>query len=352
MTSDGNTFYLVGAYTSSTNASTLNATPLEGTPPYGSVLAVGLLATMDLGSRVLTYLGPREEIDNGFETVGSAVAPDGSLILAFSQPGQQSYPSFPVSAPVRSIGGVSNSGYLGVVLDLNFSSEKSPLLTSVVNPASLLASSLSPGQVIEVRGVGLGPGPSPVKASDSANPPLTLGGTQLMVNGVATPLLSVADNTIMAALPNSTFAANTSTIQVTYNSNQSIAATVATAPANPALFTSSDTGEGQAVAFNEDGSLNSPGKPIHKGQVLGLLATGLGTTSGSGGAATPTDPITATVAGIPAQVISVTPAAGYPAGYWEVNVTVPSGAPEGDLILVSISVDGTASQQGVTISVR
>ena len=148
ITGDGNTFYLVGSSTVGDLASnaTLNAQGLNGFLALVSTSSYPFLASMDLSARVFTYLGPLVQFyaQNALPRLGSAITPDGSLLLA---------------AGSR-------------MSSMNFTGQKQPLLTAVFNPASLLTSPLTPGEVIEVRGTGFLPGASALTAPDPSNPPL------------------------------------------------------------------------------------------------------------------------------------------------------------------------------------
>jgi uncharacterized protein (TIGR03437 family) len=351
----GNTFYMTGSATVGTLVS-IATFDAEGMAefPVGTIFSFPILFRMDLNSQMLSYLGPLVETNglNSDPAVGLAITPGGNLILgsvSLNQDTDSGYANFP--APVRSLGGVPMAGYNGVIFDLDFSSETQPLIDDIINPASLLISRLAPGQLFEVRGVGLGP-TSMVTASDVVNLPTQLAGSQVAVNGTPVGLLWVAENAIEALAPAGAFSSPTATISVTANGAQSNLGTMPTAVVNPGLFTTSQTGFGQALATNPDGSANSPQHPIQKGQALQLLGTGLGAVNSGGATPVPNASITATVGGLTAPVGSVAPAMGQPAGYWEVDITVPSGVPEGDFILVAISASGTPSQPGVTISIR
>jgi uncharacterized protein (TIGR03437 family) len=170
----------------------------------------------------------------------------------------------------------------------------------------------------------------------------------LSIDGRPVPLLSVSDTRIWALAPAGGFSASTAVLSVEAGGSIGDPRTIGTGAVNPGLFTASGTGVGQAVAANKDGSANSPQSPALRQHRVRLLATGLGSTSAAG----PQAVITATVAGLPAQVTGVMPAAGYSAGHFSVEILVPAGAPESDFALVVVAADGTPSQPGVTISIR
>jgi uncharacterized protein (TIGR03437 family) len=343
-TGDGRSFFAAGTATISEIAAgaTLNAEGLDGFLSPGGGYYYPFLVRVDLSSRSVTYLGPLREI-NGLDTLvvpATVVAADGSLIVASLA--MDSYSgAFPAASSLG--GGSPGGGYGTVLFDLDFSSEKQPLIAALVNPASLLTSGLSPGQVVEVRGTGLGPGGAPVQADDPGNPPLLLGGAQLIIDGAPVPLISVGESSIVAVAPASLPVSGTSSVAVVYGGSQSDARSVPRSAVNPAIFTVAGTGSGQAIASNPDGSANSSASPVGKGAVIRLIVAGLGSAS---------DTVTATVSGLPAQVKAVAPAGSYPPGYLAVDVAVPAGAPESDFAPVAIAIGGVASQSGVTISIR
>jgi uncharacterized protein (TIGR03437 family) len=112
------------------------------------------------------------------------------------------------------------------------------------------------------------------------------------------------------------------------------------------------------VAFNENGSLNSPAEPAHKGSIVTLYATGEGLTlpgSKDGNPATapfpaPALPVTLMVGHYPAHILFVGEAPGY-AGLLQINARLPGGlAPTGSVSVV-LSIETASSQPGVTIAV-
>jgi uncharacterized protein (TIGR03437 family) len=354
VTGDGANFYLVGNSTvaqlggvSTFNAEGINGFIQSGSYGAGSTNPYPFLAEINVPNRALTYLGPLLQI-NGLNTlpiIASGVTPDGSIVLAAWAQDPNPLPN------VTQLNGSADPDQSTLIFNTDLTQQATPLVTSVVNPASVIPSPLVPGQVIEVRGIGLAG--TAAQAEDQTNPPLELGGTQLIVNGAPAPLLSVSPFSLTAVLPVDGLSSGSSTISVTSGGAQSKAASVPTATVNPALFTVSGTGAGQAVALNADGSANSFANPAARGRVLRLFATGLGITSSVSGTVTPTAAITAQVEGAAAQVSQVAPAGnGYPSGYFAIDVVVPAGAPADDFVLVTIAAGNTSSQNGVTVSLR
>jgi uncharacterized protein (TIGR03437 family) len=130
------------------------------------------------------------------------------------------------------------------------------------------------------------------------------------------------------------------------------------APTAPALITADASGQGQASAFNPDGSQNSPSTPAALGSVISLFGTGGGQTSppASDGAIATGDaqqvlPVSVTIGGQTATVQYAGSAAGDVDGVMRIDVQIPAGVSPGPSVPVVIEEGGASSQSGVTIAV-
>jgi adhesin/invasin len=99
--------------------------------------------------------------------------------------------------------------------------------------------------------------------------------------------------------------------------------------------------------------------PAHVGDIISVYATGLGVVApssaeGQGGPTNPlslvTQPVAASIGGVPAPVTFAGLAPGY-VGVYQVNIQVPVGVPSGTREIV-ISNAGNASQGLVTVEIR
>src|SRR5207302_375365 len=136
-------------------------------------------------------------------------------------------------------------------------------------------------------------------------------------------------------------------------------------PTAPGIFTANASGTGPGAILNPDFSVNSPSNPAAKGSTVAVYMTGEGLTSPTQatGAVTPGTlpapqvtpapllPVAVLVDGQPAGIAYAGEAPRLVAGVLQVNVQIPATARTGDLPLV-ISIGGTSSQTGVTVSVR
>jgi len=232
-----------------------------------------------------------------------------------------------------------------------------PSAAVVTNGASNLTGPISPGETVAIYGNGIGPSTLAVYQSGS-DIPMQTGGTSVSVNGVPAPVLYAWANQLGIQVPYEVTPGK-GTITIQYGGRVSAQLPVTVASAAPGLFTLDETGAGQAVALNEDGSLNATGNPVTQGHVVSLYLTGYGLVApvvrdgapNTPGSATPLQTVTATVGGLQAAVAYAGGAKGLPAGTIRVDIRVPSGV-SGSAIPVAVQVGSAESQQSVTIAVQ
>jgi len=207
------------------------------------------------------------------------------------------------------------------------------VITSVANSASLAAGAVAPGELVVLFGNGLGP------AQLAANPtPASAGfdGTRILFNGVPATILYTWVTQVAAIVPASV---SGSSVQVVaqYQNQTSAPVTVPLAASAPGLFTANSSGQGQASALNQDGTMNAASNPAKTGNTITLFATGVGTSG-----------FTVTVGGKSATVVPLLPAQS--TGLTPITVQIPSGITAGQVPVV-VQMGAAASQSGVTIAV-
>jgi len=233
-----------------------------------------------------------------------------------------------------------------------------PQVVSVSNAASGVSGSISPGEVLALSGIAIGPRPavSSASLSSAVNDTASLGGTSVTVNGTPAPILyTQADQTNIIVPWGIT--GTTANIVVTSGTNPPLPALrVPLVPTAPGLFTSGGT----VLAFNQDGTLNSASNAAAAGSVVVLYATGLGQTSppqldgvreSALVLAETVNPVNVTIGGMPAQVIYSGSAPGQIAGVMQVEAVVPAGAGTGP-VSVLLTASGATSQPGATINLK
>jgi len=289
-----------------------------------------------------TYLGGNQND----ELLGVAVDTTGNIVAAAGSV-QSSNPPITISALQKSYGGGASNAYV-VELDFN---ESGPTPKLVLNGASLVDTGLSPGLIFTVIGSGLGPAEPQVGGMDVHGLiPTTLAGVQLLVDNVPAPLLYVSNNQINAVAPYelSNRLGDTVSIQAVYNGVGGSLISDLCVIAAPAVFSS---GNAQGIILNQDSTLNSPANPAAAGSKIRIFATGEGLLIPDGvdgefvslnKPPRPVLPVTAMIGGNAASISYAGTVPGSFEGFFEVDVTIPSGLPVGNNSVV-LNVGGIVS---------
>lgn len=150
-----------------------------------------------------------------------------------------------------------------------------PSLLDIGNSANFTVSGVvAPAEIVTLYGLNLGPAAA-IQAQVSGNAIATsLGGYQLLLNGVPAPLLYLAANQINAVVPLEVADYDTATLELVTPSGTVPLTTLFVAPAQPPIF--HDVAGGDAVAVNQDGTINSHANPAPQGSVVAVWATGTG----------------------------------------------------------------------------
>jgi uncharacterized protein (TIGR03437 family) len=232
--------------------------------------------------------------------------------------------------------------------------------SGILNSASLLPGPVSPGEAVTLIGAGIGP-PEPytLQVLSSGLVSTVLSNTTVSFDSVQAPLLYADLNQINAVVPFEISGKSSTLVTISRSGQKTTPLPVPVTTATPAIFTQDGTGFGQAAALNEDGSLNTPLNPADQGSIVTLYLTGMGPTNppGSTGAITngPGGNLfstTATIEGIPSEVLYSGPAPGVVAGVSQVNLRIPAGAGSSLSALFAIQVGDAATQDGVALSLR
>jgi uncharacterized protein (TIGR03437 family) len=189
----------------------------------------------------------------------------------------------------------------------------------------------------------------------------SLGGTQLLFDGVPAPLLYSSSGQVAAIVPYTLDGKLGTQVQVRNGSDISDSVALPVTPAAPSVFSVDFTGSGQGAILNQDGvTVNSFAKPAEKGSVISIYATGEGQTqpggldgrlAAGGNLPRPVKPVQVLVNGQPADVSYAGAAPGQVAGLFQVNVRIPLDAPSGD-VPVEVRVGDARSQPGITVAVK
>jgi len=192
-----------------------------------------------------------------------------------------------------------------------------------------------------------------------ANPiplPATLGDVQVLVAGVAAPLLYASPGQINFQVPSATPVGGLEEIQVVRASTGQVLASwlFEISAMAPGLFTVNSTGDGQVAAVNADGTQNGASHPAKAGSIVSLYGTGQGLVSGMppDGQLTPAALFPTAVqpkvfingpSFIPDSDVSFSGLAPGFVGLWQINAKVPTNVPPGD-VTVYVDFNGVNSK--------
>jgi uncharacterized protein (TIGR03437 family) len=242
-----------------------------------------------------------------------------------------------------------------------FDAPAAPIVTAITNAAGDVVGPITPGEIVTVYGSGIGPVQIASLSSLTAGVVATqLAGTQVFFNGNPAPILYTWESAVSAIVPYEITGASAQ-VTVTYLNQTSAAIAVPIAPSAPAIFVYGPlaSGEGQALAVNPGGSVNSTFNPAPIGSVITLYATGEGQTLPAGAdgkvaaspAPQPALPVTIIIGGQTIKPLYAGGAPGEVAGVMQINVRIPTSIQQGTAVPISIQVGSASSPAGVTISI-
>jgi uncharacterized protein (TIGR03437 family) len=255
-------------------------------------------------------------------------------------------PTFSNAVTIYGVLGISASPIAGTI-------------SSVVNGASFLEGAVSPGELVTIFGANLGPSAEMGATLDGGRITTSAGGTSVLFDSVAAPLLYTSSNQINAVVPFSV-AGPTTQIQVMNQGNAVASTKVPVQAASPALFALLGNGGGPGAILNQNGTVNSSTNPAALGSVVVLFVTGGGVTtpaSQDGSLSEPPYPapdlpVSVTIEGVPATVLYAGAAPGLVAGVMQINVVVPAAAWVAPFDQVVVTVGNYSSPSAVTVAVE
>jgi uncharacterized protein (TIGR03437 family) len=224
-----------------------------------------------------------------------------------------------------------------------------PELLMVANSANNQSSgTIAPAELVSLYGAGIGPA-SPL-GGEVVNGAFTnsLGGYQVLFNGVPAPLLYAGPNQFNVVSPAAIANQRTADIQVTGPAGVTPFPTVFVGAVRPQIFSrqlpyTSPLAPNAApslltfaTAINQDGTLNSVSNPAARGSIVTIWATGTGLTSDpspdgsiAGSPSTVNLPVSMVVAGDTFQIPYAGQAPDAVQGLSQINFQVPADAAGG-----------------------
>jgi uncharacterized protein (TIGR03437 family) len=223
---------------------------------------------------------------------------------------------------------------------------------SVVNAADYHSGGVAPSEIVVLYPTDAGPSKMAPWALDAMHMSQysvdSLGGTRVLFDGVAAPMVYAESGRICAIVPYQVAGRKTTEVVVEYQGQRSSPVVLPVVRSAPALFTLDASGVGQAAMLNETGCCNSARNPAVRGTIASLYATGEGLPL-PGAARRPATPlpVRVTVGGVPAQIVWTGNV-----GLLQVNFRIPANAPVGDAVPLVLTVGNAHSTAPVTMAIR
>ncbi len=231
----------------------------------------------------------------------------------------------------------------------------------VVSAASYAASAApSPGEIVSIFGQNMADG-----VSSSTMLPLSteLSNASLVIAGRLLPLVFSSTGQINAVMPFEVTTGTAYQMILQRGTRLSVPQTVTVAPAEPGIFTTNATGQGQGHIYVTPSAteqiLADSSNPATAGDVIVIYCSGLGPVSPpvADGVGTPSDalrptnnPVTLTIGGVAVTVIFAGLTPGF-TGLYQVNAVIPAGITPG-LQTPVILTEGSLTSAPVTMAIH
>jgi uncharacterized protein (TIGR03437 family) len=321
--------------------------------PFGVSAVGGGLDVDTAGNAYIVGEGPVQTGGGGIQNTALSIAPYEMVVPKITPDGQVAGVTYLGAAVGNSItalaaerdGSVVVAGWMNAVnwitpplavgvhifLAINFFPA-----TTIENSASYVANAVTPGEMVSIRGYGLGPA-----AGLNSGPVPELGGVQVYFDNFVAPIIYAQDQQINVQAPWEIAGQTATQVRIVYSGVAAGSAKVPVAAVLPGVF---------SIA-NSDGSLNSPSNPARAGDYVSVYGTGGGMMSppGATGSAWPlaplssiAAPVSVTVGGEAAGVLYSGSAPTLGSWYFQSNVRLPADLTAGAQSLV-VKIGGVAS---------
>lgn len=222
---------------------------------------------------------------------------------------------------------------------------------SLVNAASSSGGGVAPGELVSLYGTAIGPdSPAFATALDPATGalPSVLGDVTVTFDGVRAPLLVTSSGQVNLQVPYEVAGRANTVVVVSRLGVSSDPVSFPVLTSHPGLFVSAGTTN--AVAVNQDGSINGPSSPAPKGSYVTFYGTGSGSVDPAvaTGKPAPTSPlafaksVSVSIGGVDAQVYQGGVLSPGFVGLLQVAAQVPASAQSGGQS-VTLAVNGQTS---------
>ena len=239
------------------------------------------------------------------------------------------------------------------------SPQLAPKINAVMNAASYADTAVSPGEMVVIFGVGLGPETlTHLRVGNDSKLVTEIEGVKVLANGIPCPLIYVSQYQVSAMMPYGLVQATQVRVEVVVNNVKSNVWEMPVAPSAPGIYTVDASGVGQAAMNNSDGTMNSPQTPAQRGNWITFYLTGEGQIAPAGrdgviiwSTTTVNLPVKVQIAGYDAPLLYAGSAPGNVNGFAQINAIIPDSLPYGGALPLTVQVGDAVSRGDVTVSV-
>jgi uncharacterized protein (TIGR03437 family) len=232
-------------------------------------------------------------------------------------------------------------------------------LDGLVNAASFEGGGVAPGELVTIFGTALGPASlQKPQVSALGIVDTVAGGTRVLFDGVAAPMIYAVAGQISAVAPFNLQGRSSTQVQVEFGGVRSEAITVPLVSAAPAIFSSNASGKGQGAILNQDFSVNGTSNPASPGSAIAIYLTGAGAmqipvTDGQLATATTNiqQDVTVHIGGVAVKLLYAGAAPGIVQGVVQINAVIPTSLTAGNQS-IDVNIGGVTSSAGVTVAVK
>jgi uncharacterized protein (TIGR03437 family) len=208
-------------------------------------------------------------------------------------------------------------------------------VTCVANAANYASNAVSPGELVSVFGVGIGPAtPTVARLDAEGNIASELDGVRVFAGGLPAPLLYAAPSQINLAMPFG-IAGEKARLEIYRDGTRVAAFDKLLVSQHPGVFSADTPVRGPLAALNQDGSVNNASNPAAPGSIISIFVTGLGAmtpplpdgTVALRPANVPASLPQVLVNGQPAEILYIGNAPGVVQGVVQINLRLPDLIP-------------------------
>jgi uncharacterized protein (TIGR03437 family) len=347
----------------------ISASPTSLTFAYRAGDSAPAAQTLSVAGAGLSYSATAVSNGNWLSVSPTSGTAPGTVNVSVNGSGLQAG-TYTGTVTVTGTSGASGSTTVNVTLTVT---APLPTITKITNAASYAEGALSPGEIITLFAGDpahpIGPAtPVGLTLDSTGAVSTTIGGTQVLINGFAAPMIYASASQVSAVVPYQLAQFTSATVLVKFLGQTSNGVTVNMATTAPGIFTLNSSGTGPGAILNSNNSVNGPGTgatvPANRGDTVVVYMTGEGQTSPPGvtGKVTtvsstppltpgPLLPVSVTIGGQAANWTFAGGAPGFVAGVMQLNVVIPTNINAGDQEIL-VTIGGNQSQRGVTVSVK